>query len=180
MKLRLISDFLRNGAIGGVSAGTDLGDVEKLLGVPSSIDHTDIGPSIYYGDVRILGSGGQVWFIEIDDVTRKGRKTFVGNKSIQIYSEGLRPDLTRKEVIELVGEHGIKTILEPRHSRGPRPDDDHVEWRNIQVPSGAEIVFERFGLCNPTPAFKLIKLYINYNKIKRPLTLPSNDLTGIF
>ena len=83
MKLRLISDFLSNGEVKGVRPGTKFGDIEKLLGKPESVDLIDIGMNVYYGDIRILSSESEdgVWFIEIEDVTRKGRKTFVGNKS---------------------------------------------------------------------------------------------------
>lgn len=165
MKLRLISDFLRNGEVKGVRPGTVFGDIEKLLGRPELVDPIDVGTNVYYGDIRVLSSEseGGVWFIGIEGGLHRGRDRFIGNKSVQIASEGLLPGLSRKQTIRLLAEHGLKAeIREPK--RSPRPDGDPVEWCYLQVASGASITFERFGIDNPDSEFRLLKLDIDKHR----------------
>ena len=163
MKLRLITDFLQNGGVKGVGPGTAFGDIEKLLGAPELIDPIDIGTNVYYGDIRILSSEaeGGVWFIEIEGGLHRGRDRFIGNKSVQIVSEGLFPGLSRNQTVRLLAEHGMRAVVRYPKGRIPRPEGDHVQWCYLQVPSGAKITFERFGISNPSSEFRLLKLNIN-------------------
>jgi hypothetical protein len=160
MRLRLINNFLRNGEVLGVRPGTKFVEIVKLLGKPQSVDLIDIGTNLYYGDIRILSSEseGGVWFIEIEGGLHRSRNRFIGNKSLQILSEGLLPGLSRKQTVRLLKEHGLKTEIRQPNRSIPRPEGDHVEWCYLQVPSGATITFERFGIDNPTSEFRLLKL----------------------